>query len=184
METKKGLWPGRSHYVSMTEPGGEKLLCCFFSAPLGLNKKWHMPCWMEKGVIFLPNSGQVLCYRSELCFSSKIFFQVADDQSCFLSSITHQFYWKEWATLDVIKSSSKVTHTILFSFSFFLGPAHHLVQPLANITIAVGANDPRVQSPLCSLSHSHLMTSWLDVCIKQMWLAMRGLKQDRTAYSL
>jgi len=24
METKKGLWPGRSLYVSVIEPGGEK----------------------------------------------------------------------------------------------------------------------------------------------------------------
>ncbi len=178
METKKGLWPGRSHYVSMTEPGGEKLLCCFFSAPLGLNKKWHMPCWTKKGAIFLPNSGQVLCYQSELCLSWKIFFQVVDDRGCFLSSITNQFYWKEWKTSDVIRSSSNVTHHFIFC------PVHYLAQSFANIMIAAGTNDPWVQSPLCSLSHSHLMTSWLDVCIKQMWLAMRGLKQDRTAYSL
>lgn len=38
-----GVWGsfgrGRSHYVSVTQPQGEKVLRCFFSTPLGLDKK-------------------------------------------------------------------------------------------------------------------------------------------------
>lgn len=30
---------GRSPYVSVTQPGGKKVLRCFFSTPLGLDKK-------------------------------------------------------------------------------------------------------------------------------------------------
>lgn len=30
---------GRSHYVSVTQPEGEKVLRCFLSTPLGLDKK-------------------------------------------------------------------------------------------------------------------------------------------------
>lgn len=179
METKKGPLARQVPLCLNDRAWGWKTLCSFLRAPLGLNEKWHMPWWTEKGVICLPNSGQVVCYWSELCFSSKVFFLVANDRSCFLISITHHLCWKEWATLghNHILLLCNTRHFIFFIF-------HCLVQCLANITIAIGANDPRVQSPLCSLSNSHLMTSWLDVCIKQMWLAMRGLKQDRTAYSL
>lgn len=172
METKKGPL-ARQVPLCLNDRAREwKTLCSFLSAPLGFNEEWHMPWWTEKGVICLPIAGQVVCYWSELCFSK------------YTSSIPHRLLWETrvWATLGH-KRSSDLTYSHK-PFDFFFCHFHSLAPHLAKITIARGTNDPRVQSPFCSLSHTHLMTSWLDVCIKQMWLAMRGLKQDRTAYSL
>lgn len=54
--------------------GVKNTLCSFLSAPLGLNEEWHMPWWTGKGLACLPNAGQVVCYWSELCFSSEVHF--------------------------------------------------------------------------------------------------------------
>lgn len=174
METKKGPLARQVPLCLNDRAWGWKTLCCFFSAPLGLNKKWHMPWWTVMGVICLSNLGQVLCLWNFV--STQNFFSFL---GCDISSLPSptSFVGKLRATIVYIMWTASVTppHPRLF---------HYLVQRLATIKIAVSTNDLQVQSPLCSLSHSHLMTSWLDVCIKQMWLAMRGLKQDRIAYSL
>lgn len=162
----------------MTEPGGEKR-SVLSSAHLWVSTRNDIcPDEQRRGWFACQVQAELFVTGLNFVSAQKYFSWLWMISAVFLYPSHITFVGKSGQPLDIITSSSYVTHTILF-FLFFT-----IQFSVANITMAVGTNDPWVQSPLCSLSNSHLMTSWLDVCIKQMWLAMRGLKQDRTAYSL
>lgn len=137
---KKGLWPGRSHYVSVTEPRSEKC-SVLTSAQLWVSMRNDMhPDKLRKG--WFACQIQVRLFVTSVNNVSNVFFFVFNDLSCFHTSTAHHLCLKEYARLR--HKPPLVSHTDTTHFIFH--DSHCLVECLANIT-AGGANaiDLRVQ---------------------------------------
>lgn len=170
METKKGPLARQVPFCLNDRA------CECSSAHLWVPTKHDIYPRAQKEVIYLPSSlsmFRTLFHLKSIFFSckwSELFFSLPSPTTIVGES------GQLWTKLN----RPRMCHTQFYYYYYY----YFLPFFTVLFSVLVGAKDPWAQSPLCSLSHSHLMTSWLDVCIKQMWLAMRGLKQDRTACSL